>query len=81
MARRKPLKATTKAVDEAMDAEGLTQSKDLAKVAAGLRAVLNALPPAPSSPLDAGVRRRMGEAAEGLDAGHTAVGRPNSPST
>ena len=50
-----------------MAAEGLTRQRDLEKVAEGLRAVLDALPPAPSSPLDAGVRRRMGEAAKHLD--------------
>jgi len=63
---RKPLKATRKAVDEAMATEGLTRARDRAKVAEGLRAVLDVLPPAPSSPLDAGIRSRLCEAAEHL---------------
>ncbi len=54
------------AVEEALAAEGLSEPEDRQKVAEDLEEVLDALPPAPSSPLDAGIRRRMREAAARL---------------
>lgn len=66
MVRDRVRKGTRVAVDDALAAEGLSGPKDREAVAESLRAVLDALPPAPSSPLDAGVRRRMRAAAETL---------------
>ena len=45
-------------MDEAIAAQDLTGTKDREQVSEGLKAVLNALPPAPSSPLDTGIRQR-----------------------
>lgn len=56
----------TEAVEEALVGEGLSLTKDRQKAAESLAGVLDALPPAPSSPLDAGIRRRMREAAARL---------------
>ncbi len=50
-------------VEGALAAEGLSGLEDREKVAETLEAVLDSLRPAPSSPLDAGIRRRMREAA------------------
>lgn len=66
MVRDRARKGTRVAVDDALAAEGLTRQRDREKAAEGLRAVLDALPPAQSSPLDAGVRRRMHDAADVL---------------